>query len=187
MLPIRWMPPESILYRKFTTESDIWSFGVVLWEIFTYGKQPWYQLSNTEVGSMRGLCIGLSMDLGLAPHPHVGWGKARDPPLLCGVRMGAVGSTSPCSHRPSSASRRAGSWSGPARVPPRCMTSCRAAGSESHSNASASRTSTAACRPWSRLLPSTWTSWAEREPHHHQAGRSAPALLPLSPHLGQMP
>lgn len=50
MLPIRWMPPESIMYRKFTTESDIWSFGVVLWEIFTYGKQPWYQLSNSEVG-----------------------------------------------------------------------------------------------------------------------------------------
>ena len=51
MLPIRWMPTESILYRKFTTESDVWSFGVVLWEIFTYGKQPWYQLSNTEVST----------------------------------------------------------------------------------------------------------------------------------------
>uniref|UniRef100_A0A8C5MKT0 Tyrosine-protein kinase receptor n=1 Tax=Leptobrachium leishanense TaxID=445787 RepID=A0A8C5MKT0_9ANUR len=49
MLPIRWMPPESIMYRKFTTESDVWSYGVILWEIFTYGKQPWFQLSNAEV------------------------------------------------------------------------------------------------------------------------------------------
>ncbi|KAI7813746.1 putative NT-3 growth factor receptor [Triplophysa rosa] len=49
MLPIRWMPPESIMYRKFSTESDVWSFGVILWEIFTYGKQPWFQLSNSEV------------------------------------------------------------------------------------------------------------------------------------------
>nr|AAX94284.1 neurotrophic tyrosine kinase receptor precursor [Branchiostoma floridae] len=49
MLPVRWMPPESVLYRKFTIESDIWSFGVVLWEIFTFGKQPWYELANHEV------------------------------------------------------------------------------------------------------------------------------------------
>ena len=50
VLPIRWMPSESILYRTFTVESDVWSFGVVLWEIFSYGKQPWYELSNCEVG-----------------------------------------------------------------------------------------------------------------------------------------
>ena len=61
MLPIRWMPPESIMYRKFTTESDVWSLGVVLWEIFTYGKQPWYQLSNSEVGLLGGLGGGLGL------------------------------------------------------------------------------------------------------------------------------
>ncbi|XP_046653516.1 BDNF/NT-3 growth factors receptor-like isoform X2 [Daphnia pulicaria] len=49
LLPVRWMPPESVMYRKFTSESDVWSFGVVLWEIFSFGKQPWYGYSNQEV------------------------------------------------------------------------------------------------------------------------------------------
>ncbi|XP_030832789.1 BDNF/NT-3 growth factors receptor isoform X2 [Strongylocentrotus purpuratus] len=49
MLPVRWMPPESIIYRTYSVESDVWSYGVVLWEIFEYGKQPWFGLSNHEV------------------------------------------------------------------------------------------------------------------------------------------
>uniref|UniRef100_A0A4W5RSA1 Receptor tyrosine kinase like orphan receptor 1 n=1 Tax=Hucho hucho TaxID=62062 RepID=A0A4W5RSA1_9TELE len=52
LLPIRWMPPESMAYGKFTSESDIWAFGVVLWEIFSYGLQPYYGFSNQEVMEM---------------------------------------------------------------------------------------------------------------------------------------
>lgn len=52
LLPIRWMPPEAITYGKFSSDSDIWSFGVVLWEMFSYGLQPYYGFSNQEVMEM---------------------------------------------------------------------------------------------------------------------------------------
>ncbi|ELU14629.1 hypothetical protein CAPTEDRAFT_162027 [Capitella teleta] len=52
LMPVRWMPPESILYGKFTMESDAWSFGVVLWEIYSFGLQPYYGYSNQEVIEM---------------------------------------------------------------------------------------------------------------------------------------
>ena len=37
------------MYRKYTIESDCWSFGILLWEVITYGKQPWFEYSNLEV------------------------------------------------------------------------------------------------------------------------------------------
>lgn len=48
-VPVRWMPAEAIQYGKFTNKSDVWSFGVTLWEIFSYGLQPYYGHSNQEV------------------------------------------------------------------------------------------------------------------------------------------
>ncbi|XP_078657909.1 muscle, skeletal receptor tyrosine protein kinase-like isoform X14 [Branchiostoma floridae x Branchiostoma belcheri] len=48
-VPIRWMPPESILYNKYTTESDVWAYGVVLWEIYSFALQPYYGMTHEEV------------------------------------------------------------------------------------------------------------------------------------------
>lgn len=48
-IPIRWTAPEAIAYRKFTSASDVWSFGIVMWEVMAFGERPYWDMSNLEV------------------------------------------------------------------------------------------------------------------------------------------
>ncbi|XP_020652559.3 inactive tyrosine-protein kinase 7 [Pogona vitticeps] len=63
-IPLRWMPPEAVLDDEFSTKSDVWSFGVVMWEIFTLGEMPYSKLAGEEV------LAGLQSGKTKLPHPE---------------------------------------------------------------------------------------------------------------------
>ncbi|XP_033725200.1 leukocyte tyrosine kinase receptor-like [Pecten maximus] len=49
MLPVRWLPPESYLEGLFTTKSDVWAYGILLWEIFSFGHDPYPGMKCEEM------------------------------------------------------------------------------------------------------------------------------------------
>ena len=69
-MPIRWMAPESISDGRYTSQSDVWSYGIVLWEIATLAELPYQGLSNEEVLS------------------HVKSGRHPTPPENCSSVLG---------------------------------------------------------------------------------------------------
>ncbi|KAE9552632.1 hypothetical protein FO519_004145 [Halicephalobus sp. NKZ332] len=64
LMPVRWMAPESLKDGIFTVKSDVWSYGIVLYEMLTLGEQPYAGLGNDQVFNY----IGLKRSILLRPH-----------------------------------------------------------------------------------------------------------------------
>uniref|UniRef100_A0A672V5W4 Protein kinase domain-containing protein n=1 Tax=Strigops habroptila TaxID=2489341 RepID=A0A672V5W4_STRHB len=47
--PVKWSAPEVIHYTKFSSKTDVWAFGILMWEVFTLGKQPYKLYDNMQV------------------------------------------------------------------------------------------------------------------------------------------
>ncbi|XP_048586044.1 ephrin type-A receptor 4 isoform X3 [Nematostella vectensis] len=65
-LPFKWMPPESLLYGQSSSASDVWSYGIVLWEIFTIGDSPYPGVKSKGIPRM------LREGYRMPKPPHVG-------------------------------------------------------------------------------------------------------------------
>lgn len=50
--PIKWAAPEVLNFMRFSSKSDVWAFGVLMWEVYTCGKMPYGRMRNNEVAEM---------------------------------------------------------------------------------------------------------------------------------------
>lgn len=55
-VPVRWMSPESLRHKVYTHKSDVWSYGVTVWEILTFGARPYQSKSAKDI--LKGLFSG---------------------------------------------------------------------------------------------------------------------------------
>ena len=49
---MKWTAPEALNYRKYSSTSDVWSYGILLYEIWALGYKPYHELTNSEVNAV---------------------------------------------------------------------------------------------------------------------------------------
>ena len=50
-IPVKWTAPEAVLYKKYTTKSDVWSYGMVMYEMWSLGHKPFETFSINQVSN----------------------------------------------------------------------------------------------------------------------------------------
>ena len=53
MIPVKWTAPEALMHRKYSSASDLWSYGCLLYEIWSLGYKPFHDVTNAEVNYSR--------------------------------------------------------------------------------------------------------------------------------------
>ena len=67
---VLWTAPEAIQYHRFSSASDVWSFGIVMWEVMSFGERPYWDMGNQDVSFLNSfLFLHSSFKLKSALHP----------------------------------------------------------------------------------------------------------------------
>ena len=68
VIPVKWTAPEAILYRKYTTKSDVWSYGMVMYELWSLGHQPFEEFDINQVRNLNNSTVTVEPKLSHMGH-----------------------------------------------------------------------------------------------------------------------